>query len=172
MHQGSPPFPICRAASSVIPMLPRIIFTPYIQPNHGRLVPPSTEFRFQHPSCHTLLILSFHMPKPSQYSLICSTRKLPSYSSSPTHLFIPNSNQPNLSNASSEEHSLSFSQHFSNPMPLLRTTPLVQLLLLIDTSWPLSPILYYSAHFSALPTLYTPHSFCAPHPFHLTVTRY
>ena len=31
-------------------------------------------------------------------------------------------------------------------MPLLRTTPLVQLLLLIDTSWPLSPILYCSGH--------------------------
>ena len=28
------------------------------------------------------------------------------------------------------------------------------------------PILYCSSHFSALPTLYTPHSFCVPHPFH------
>ena len=41
-------------------------------------------------------------------------------------------------------------------MPLLRTTLLVQLLLLIDTSWPLSPILYCSGHFSALPKLYIP----------------
>ena len=32
-------------------------------------------------------------------------------------------------------------------MPLLRTTPLVQFLLRIDTSWPLSPILYCSGHF-------------------------
>ena len=55
-------------------------------------------------------------------------------------------------------------------MLLLRTTPFVQLLLPIDTSWPLSPILYCSGHFSALPklyTLYTPHSFCVPHPFHI-----
>ena len=66
----------------------------------------------------------------------------------------------NFSNTSSQEHSVFFSQHFSYPMPLLRTTPLVQLLLHIDTSPHLSPILYYSAHFSALPTLYTPRSFC------------
>ena len=31
--------------------------------------------------------------------------------------------QPNFSNISSQEHSLSFSQHFSNPMPLFRITP-------------------------------------------------
>ena len=30
--------------------------------------------------------------------------------------------QPNFSNTSSQEHSLSYSQHFSYPMPLLRTT--------------------------------------------------
>ena len=28
----------------------------------------------QHPSGHTVIIHSFHMPKPSQYSLICSSR--------------------------------------------------------------------------------------------------
>ena len=44
-------------------------------------------------------------------------------------------------------------------MPLFRTTPLVQLLLRIDTSWPLSPILYCSGHFSALPKLYLYPSF-------------
>ena len=48
-------------------------------------------------------------------------------------------------------------------MTLLRTTALVQLLLHIVTSWPLSPILYCSAHFSVLPMLYTPHSFRVPH---------
>ena len=41
--------------------------------------------------------------------------------------------QSNFSNTSSQEHPLSFSQHFSYPMPLLRTTPLVQLLLHRDT---------------------------------------
>ena len=45
--------------------------------------------------------------------------------------------------------------------------PLVQLLLHIDTSWNLSAIIYCSAHFSVLPTLYTPHSFCVLHPFHI-----
>ena len=41
------------------------------------------------------------------------------------------------------------SHHFSYTMPLLRTTPLVLLLLHIDTCWTLSPILYCSVHFSA-----------------------
>ena len=38
------------------------------------LVPPSTYFCHQHLSGHTVLIHSFLMPKPSEYSLICSTR--------------------------------------------------------------------------------------------------
>ena len=33
-----------------------------------------TDFGHQHPSGHTVLIHSFHMPKLSRYSLICSTR--------------------------------------------------------------------------------------------------
>ena len=40
--------------------------------------------------------------------------------------------QPNFSNTLSQEHLLSFFQHFSYPMPLLRPTPLVQLLIHID----------------------------------------
>ena len=56
---------------------------------------------------------------------------------------------------------------WSYPMPLLRTTPFVQLVFHIDTSWPLFPFLYCSAHLSVLPTLSTPHSFCVPHPFHI-----
>ena len=52
------------------------------------------------------------------------------------HLFIPNypfvTLPPNFSNTSSQEHSLSYSQHFSSPMPLLRATLLVQLLLHMD----------------------------------------
>ena len=42
--------------------------------------------------------------------------------------------QTNFSNTSSQEHSLSFSQHFSYPMFLLISTPLAQLLFHIDTS--------------------------------------
>ena len=38
-----------------------------------------------------VLIYFLHLSKPSQYSLIWSTRQLPFYSNSSTHLFIPNS---------------------------------------------------------------------------------
>ena len=38
--------------------------------------PSSTDFSHQHPSGHRVLIRSFHMLKPSKYSLICSTRQL------------------------------------------------------------------------------------------------
>ena len=65
-----------RSASTVISLLPKANFTTSIQPNlcllcsRPALSSPSTPF-----SIH-----SFHMPKPSQYSLICSTRNF---------LFIP-----------------------------------------------------------------------------------
>ena len=73
--------------------------------------------------------------------------------------------QPNFSNASSREHSLSFSQHYSYSMPLLGRKQLVQLLLLIDNSSHLSSNLYCLARFSVLPTLlHLIH--CVPHPFH------
>ena len=55
--------------------------------------------------------------------------------------------KPNFTNTSSQEHSLSFSQHFSYPMHLLLSMPLVKLFLHIDTFWPLSPIFYCSANF-------------------------
>ena len=75
-------------------------------------------------------------------------------------------------NTSSQEHSLSFSQHFSYPMPLLLTTPLVQLLLHIDTSWSLSPILYCSAH-CALQHLCTPRSISLIHfVYHIPFTSF
>ena len=59
-------------------------------------------------------------------------------------------------NTSSQEHPLFFSQYFSYPILLLRTTPLVQLLFYLNSYSHLSPILYCLAHFSALSTLYTP----------------
>ena len=77
-------------------------------------------------------------PKPSRYSLICSTSQLQLYTSSPTHLLIPNSIHSWHSNQTSltlHLKNIHFSQHFSYPMPLLRTMQLVQLLLHIDTSW-------------------------------------
>ena len=52
---------------------------------------PQRTFHHHHPSSHTVLIHSLHVSKPSQYSLIHSTRQLPFYSNSNMHLFIPNS---------------------------------------------------------------------------------
>ena len=71
------------------------------------------------------------------------------------HLFIPNSIHSDTP-TKLLKHFISRTFTFlllalSYPMPLLRTTPLVQLLFYIDTSWSFSPILYCSAHFSALP---------------------
>ena len=122
----------------------------------------STLFLHQQPSSHTVLIHSLHVCKPTQYSLILSTRQLTFYSSSYRHLFIPNypfvTLPPNFSNTSSQEHSLSFSRHFSCPTLLLRITPLVQSLLHIYTSSHLSPILYCIAYFQRSSSRIIPHS--------------
>ena len=75
-------------------------------------------------------------------------------SSSSTHLFIPNSisvlHSHQISHTSSQVHLLSFSQYYSYPMPLLHTTLLVQIVLHIESSTHLSPVLHCSAHFSVL----------------------
>ena len=79
-----------RAASTVIPLLPKATFTPSIQPTSVSLVPvlhwlrPSTPFwpystHLFFPHAQTISVLS-----------VSSTRLLHFYSSSPTHLFIPN----------------------------------------------------------------------------------
>ena len=110
LHQGSL-FPIFSALSSSLhrhPLLPTATFPPSIQPILG-LPPysPSAYFCHQHPPSHTVLINSLHLPKPSQYSLILSTRNsLYRPARLPTSSFL---------NTSSQEHSLSFSQHFSYP---------------------------------------------------------
>ena len=164
-------FAHCRAASTVIPLLPKPTFTRSTQPNlclprtRRPLTSPPTPFwpYGTHPF--------FHMPKPSPYSLICSTRQLSFYSSSPPNLFIPNSINSRHSNQTSQ------TLYFKNiHFPSLSTshTPCLCSLqrrwynysfIYIHTSWPISPI-YCSAHFSALPTL-SPHSLCIPHPFHI-----
>ena len=63
----------CRAASTVIPLLPNATFLPpSIWPNLG--LPCSTTYScHQLPSGHMVLIDSFQMPKPTQYSLACCT---------------------------------------------------------------------------------------------------
>ena len=115
-------------------------------------------FCHQHPPSHTVLIHSLQMSKPSQYSLIHFIYQLFSF-----QLFLAPLDSklcpfitlpPNFSNTSSQEHSLSFFQHFSYHMPLLRKTPLVQLLLhTVDTSYHLPAILYCLVQFSVLPKL-------------------
>ena len=123
------------------------------------LLPPSTPFwpygtHIFFPHAQTISMLSDLL-----YSLTPFLFQL-SYAPLHSQLYPFVTPQPNFSNTSSQEHSLSFSRHFSYLMPLLHPTPLVQLLLHINTSWPLSPVLYCPAHFSALPMLYAPHSFC------------
>ena len=72
--------------------------------------------------------------------------------------------------SSSQEHSLSFFQHFSYPMHLLRTTPLVQLLLHIDRhffAFIPYPLLLRTL-FSSPDALYPSFNFVyIPHPFHI-----
>ena len=164
-------FAHCRAASTVVPLLPKAIFTPCIQTNLGL---PSTRPPLT-PAVNTLLVI--------QYSSILSTcPKHPILSDqlySPTQiLYIPllrtssfltlssRDTLTKLLNTSTQERSLSFSRNFSYPMPLLCTTPLVQLLHHMDiffASIP-NPLLYST--FSVLQTLYTPHSFRVSHSFH------
>ena len=70
------PIAHCRAASTFIPLLPRRVSDHTSSLTSVYLVPvlhlflPST---VQHPSGRTVLIHSFHLPKPSQCSLIRST---------------------------------------------------------------------------------------------------
>ena len=135
---------------------PKATFTPSIQPNFGL---PRT--RPQHPSGHTVLIHSFHTPKPSQYSLIRSTLQLLLHSSSPKHLFIPNSTHSRHSNQTPRTLTLPLSApptpHVSGPHSAAGTTTPSYRHLRSPSQIP---------HCSALTTPCTPHSFCVPHPFH------
>ena len=62
-------FTHCRVASTVIPLLLKATLTPSVRANLGLPL----NFRHHQPSGHTVLVHCFHMPKPSQCSLICST---------------------------------------------------------------------------------------------------
>ena len=135
------------------------------------LVPLSNYFCHQHPSGHTILIHCSHMSKPSQYSLICSTRyslSIPALLRISSFLTLPirdfSTSLKLLKNFISRTFTFILSAllipHASAPYNAVGTiTP--------SYSWPLSPVRYCSAHFSALPTLNTTHSFCVPHPFHI-----
>ena len=98
--------------------------TPSIQSNLGlpQTRHQSTHIRHQHPSSHTVLIHSLHVPKPSQYLRICSTCQLSFYTpallrTSSFQLYQFVSLQPNFSDTSSQKDLLSFSQDFSYSMP-------------------------------------------------------
>ena len=122
-----------------------------------RLLPPSTPFwPYGTHSSRMVLIHSFYMPKPSQYSLIRSTLQLPFYSSSTKLL----------------KHFISRTFTFLlSALPIPHASALYNAVGAIIPSYrhclALSPVLYCSAHFSALSTLCTPGSFCVPHPFHI-----
>ena len=160
------------AASTVIPPLPKATFSPSMQPNLGlpRIRPPLTSAINALLAIRYWFILSTfqnHLNTHLSASL-ANSPFLFQLSFAPLHskLYSFVTLKPNFSNTSSQEPSLSISQHFSYPMHLLRTKQLV-LLIHINISWPLSPILYCSAHLSSLPTLYILHSFCVPHPSHI-----
>ena len=91
------------------------------------------------------------------------------YFSSSMHLFFPNSIHSSHFHQTAQEHSLSFGQHLSYPMPLRRIMPLEQLFLNID-SVPvsyrhLSPLLL-STLFSSPHALYPLFTLCTTYPSH------
>ena len=120
------------------------------------LLPPSTPF-WPHgtdpffPHAQTMSILSDLL-----YSL---TRFLFKLSFAPFVTL-----QSNFSKTSSQEHSLSYSQHFSCPIPLLFTMPLVQLLLHVGTSRFIPSPLLLSTLFSAPHVLHSSFNASLLHP--------
>ena len=160
-------FAHCRAASAVILLLPKDTFTPSIQPNLGLpgTRPPLTS------AINTLLAAiqysSILSTCPNYLNtlwsaLLANSLSIPALLRTSSFLTLSIRDTPrNFSNTSSQEHSLSFSQQFSYAVPLLHTTPLVQLFLHIESFWLLSPILYCSEHFqrslSSIPLI---HSAC------------
>ena len=129
-------FTHCRVASTIIPLLLNTAFTPSIQPNlcHPRTCPSLTS------AINTILAIwpSPILPKWSNHLNTLWSAQLANSFSIPALLCTSSfltlkfvTLQPNFSNTSSQEHSLSFFQHFSYPMPLLHTMPMVQLLLLL-----------------------------------------
>ena len=156
VHQGPPLFPILRHGRAQ----PQPSSHCYPRPPSHYLSNLTTDspvlvlhlFRHQQPSSHTVHVHSVHVTKPSQHSVIHSTRQLSFYSSSSTDLFVPNcpfvSLLPKFLNTSSPEHSLIFSLHFSYPMYLPPYNALPQLLRHSNTCSHLYPILLFSTLFS------------------------
>ena len=118
MHQGSPLLTLFREVSCSLHRHPSDARHLLRNPSNLTSVfphSPSTYFRHQHPSSHTILINFLQVSKPSQCALIHTNHQLLLYFGSATHLFIPNSIHtfvalpPNFASISCQEHS--FSQH-------------------------------------------------------------
>ena len=152
MHQGSPVLPVFRSASAVIFLLPKATHTLSIQSNLGL------------PRTRTPLTSDINTHLVIRYSAILCRCVKPIQCSISILALLHTSSFPNLSirdpstnfsHTSPQEHSLSLNML----IPRASVSEELQLLLHVDTSH-LSPI---------LPTLYTPHSFCVPYPFHIII---
>ena len=162
----------CRAAYTVILLLPKATFTPSIQPMFGlpRTRPPLTS------AINTLLAIRYSSilsTCPNHLNTLWSAL-LANYFSIPA--LIRTSTFPTLSIRDTHTKLL---KHFISRI----FTLILSAFLIPHASGPnyadgtitpsyrqffvFIPILYCSAHFSALPTLYTPYSFCVSHPFHI-----
>ena len=110
------------------------------------------------------------MPKPSQYSLICSARynslSIPALLRTFSFLTLPIRDTPTKLLKKLYRKNIHFPSLSTSHTPCLCSVQRrwYNNLLHIYSYWPLSPILYCSGNFSALPKLYTPYSFCLPHP--------
>ena len=128
-----------QCASTVIPLLPKATFAPSIQPNLGlprtRPLPTSAINTIWAVRYSSILSKCPNYLNTHWSALLADSCSIPAllHTSSFLSLFIRDTQTKHLKHYISQEHSLSFSQHFSNSMPLLRTTLMVQLLLHLDT---------------------------------------
>ena len=146
-----------RAASSVIPLLPKATFTPSIQPNLGlpRTRPP---FTF---ACNTLLDIRYssilntcqnHL-NTLWSALLANYIFIPALPRTSSFLTLSISDTPTkfLKHFNSRKFTFFLSAliipHTSAPYSAVGTITYSY----IDISWHLSPVLYCSAHFSELP---------------------
>ena len=118
---------------TVISLLPKATFTPSNQPNLGL---PCTRSLLTS-AINTLLAIRYSSilsTCPNHPNILWSTQfanslRIPALLSTLSFLAISiRDSSTKLLNHISHEHSLSFSQHFSYPLPLLHTMPLVKLL--------------------------------------------
>ena len=99
MHQGSSIIPICHALLRCLHCHPRPPSRHSSNITTVYTVPALHLHLLSHPSCNTMFFRYYPFApcaQTIQYSLICPTVQLPFYTSSPTHLLIPNSTSTKL----------------------------------------------------------------------------